>query len=127
MTSLRGIVRWVCIAAVVLSCSMRSAQAQQRRPAQNKTAESAVVVSSGDDPAVLAVFESHPKTAAELLRAIDTLAHLRRSEMATGFVQQLLDLKLSAADLVKLGDGDGMSILISMAADTTLAPELQKL
>ncbi len=77
-----------------------------------------------DDPAVLAVLESHPKTPSELLRAIDILVDLDRASLAKPFVDTLVQTKLNQAAKAALAHQFNSATLLKLAHDSELGPVL---
>lgn len=75
------------------------------------------------DPAVNEVILSNPKTADELLRAIDILVNLDRIELAKGYLQNLTDLQLDTTALANLQRRVGSGIFVKLAGTRELNPQ----
>ncbi len=83
-------------------------------------AESAVP----QDPAVLAILESHPETSAELLRAIQILVDLDQANLAKPFVDELATRKLDLAAKAALANQFNSAILLKLAHNAELGQVL---
>ncbi len=77
-----------------------------------------------DDPAVLAVLESHPKTSGELLRAVDILVDLGQAAKAKPFVDELTKRKLDVTAKAALAAQFQSAKLLKLARNAELAPVL---
>lgn len=77
-----------------------------------------------DDPAVLAVLESHPDTPFELLRAIRILADLGHPKLAEPFIDRLGQQKLDLTDKAALANRFDSAKLIRLARNPDLAKAL---
>lgn len=77
-----------------------------------------------DDPAVLAVLESHPKTPAQLLRAIDILLDLDRADLARPLVEELSQKKLNVTAKAALVNQFNSATLMKLAHNAELAAVL---
>ena len=77
-----------------------------------------------NDPAVLAVLESNPKTPAELLRAINILIELGHAPLARDFVNRLAKAKLDLAAKASLAHQFNSATLLKLARNAELGPTL---
>ena len=101
-----------------------AAQSQARRQSRGQAEAAADAGSAPDDPAVLAVLESHPETPAELLRAIDILVDLEQARLAKPFVDELAKRKLDLAAKAALAHQFNSAMLLKLAHDAELGPVL---
>lgn len=74
-------------------------------------------------PAVSEIVGSNPETAEELLKAVNLLAKLDRTDLAKTYLQKLIDLQLESPALVNLHRKYGSGIFVQMSAIRDLNPE----
>ena len=102
-----------------------------RRPAKPRPKRPVCDTESGDnaptDPAVLAILESHPKTPAELLRAINILVDLGHANLAKEFVDELGQRKLDVPAKAALVKAFNPATLLKLARDKELGAVLAPL
>ncbi len=95
-----------------------------KSPAKAGKSEAAAAPAAPQDPAVLAILESHPETSAELLRAIQILVDLDQASLAKPFVDELATRKLDLAAKAALANQFNSAILLKLAHDAELGPVL---
>ncbi|MFC1757680.1 HEAT repeat domain-containing protein [Planctomycetota bacterium] len=75
------------------------------------------------DPAVREVVLSDPKTADELLRAVDILLDLGRQDLAKDYLQKLTDLQLDKVELANLHRRVGSGVFVKLSARRDFSPQ----
>ena len=105
------------------------AEAEEEKPAAKpkakaKKAEVDAEKPVAEDPAVMAVMESHPKTPTELLRAINILVDLDKASLAKPFVDTLATEKLNTAAKAALAQQFHSATLLKLASNAELGPVL---
>ena len=86
-----------------------------------------VQVPQPDDPAVQAILESNPTTAAEYSRGAKILADLQRPDLAKTFLQKALDTKPSEQQLADLAKQFGVTMFLDLASQPELCPPARQL
>ncbi len=89
--------------------------------------DSASTVDETEDPAVAAVLQSEPSTAAEKIRAARILADLGRPELGKRFLKEVIDTKPNQQQLAELAGQFGSPMFVNLAGRKDLAPEARQL
>ena len=112
---------WLWIVLTILGLGA-PVWAQERAP-EDETP----VMDDTEDPAIEAVLQSEPSTAAEKIRAARILADLGRPELGKRFLKEVLDTKPNQQQLAELAGQFGSPMFVNLAARKELAPEARQL
>lgn len=110
----------VVLLVVALVCAIPTSSAWSQVSAP---AAPAAEADFSSDPVVAAVLETRPRTAEQLLRAVNLLVDLKRPAAAKSLLEQLMAIELDDAGRAALVDQFGTAIFVKLSAQAELQPE----